>query len=640
MKTSDIKGINAAGVVFFLAFFLILGINAESSAYGYYDTGSPTLKDIWVDPVNGNDANSGANAAEAFKTITQAWNTIPSGSIFTATGYRIRLAAGTYPGNALPNYMESRYGTYQFPVVIQAASGPNTVLLNGGFNIYDCKYLYLVDLNFYAPDSTADVVHLDHCSNILIRRSTLDSGGRNSQECLKVNQTQYIYLEENDISGAWDNAVDFVAVQYGAVINNRIHNSGDWCMYTKGGSAYLRIEGNELYDCGTGGYTAGQGTGFQFMSSPWLHYEAYDIKAVNNIVHDTQGAGLGVNGGYNILMAYNTLYRVGATSHLIEAAFGSRSCDGQPGDPGRGLCGYYKSAGGWGTEIVDDGTNFVRIPNKNIFIYNNIIYNPQGYQSGSQHFTIFGAYSGSGQTGSNAPVPALADDNIKIRGNVIWNGTSAMPLGIEEPNDGLTGCQPANTTCNRTQLISDNSINTVEPQLADPANGKFHPVSGANLFSSATYAVPDFSWNDSPSSPAVPAGNLSNNVATDRDGRERIASAPPGAYSESTQTSCALSSVTTGPKINAPVINFNNIFYASVLDFVPSADGILWFKLANAVSARGDCSNPATLSQSSGAYILHIPELAYNAASYVVDLQYVPSTDSNIMFKVVNAVQL
>lgn len=620
-----------------LVLFLILGIGAESAAYGYYDAGSPTLKDIWVDPVNGNDANSGESEAKAFKTISQAWSTIPNGSTFTETGYRIMLAAGTYPGNFLPNYMESRYGTYQFPVIIQAASGPNTVLINGGFNIYDCRYLYLIDLNFYSPDSTADVVHIDHCSHILIRRTVLDSGGRNSQECLKVNQTQYIYLEENDISGAWDNAVDFVAVQYGNIINNRIHNSGDWCMYTKGGSAYLRIEGNELYDCGTGGYTAGQGTGFQFMSSPWLHYEAYDIKAVNNIIHDTQGAGLGVNGGYNILMAYNTLYRVGITSHLLEVGFGSRSCDGHPGDPGRDLCGVYKSAGGWGTEVVDDGTNFVRIPNKNIFIYNNIIYNPQGYQSGWQHFTIFGTYSGSSQTGSNVALPTLADDNIKIRGNVIWNGTSAMPLGVEEPNDGLTGCQPANATCNRTQLIADNAINTIEPQLADPANGKFHPVSGANLFNSITYAVPDFTWSDSPASPAVPAGNLSNNVATDRDGRERISSAPPGAYSQPTLISCALSNLTTELKIHVPVINFNNIFYAAVLDFVPSTDGVLWFKLVNAVLARGECNNPATLSQTSGAYILHIPELTYNTSSYIVDLQYVPSTDSNIMFKVVSA---
>ena len=26
---------------------------------------------------------------------------------------------------------------------------------------------------------------------------------------------------------------------------------------------------------------------FEYMTSPWLHYEAYDIKFVNNVIHDT-----------------------------------------------------------------------------------------------------------------------------------------------------------------------------------------------------------------------------------------------------------------------------------------------------------------------------------------------------------------
>jgi hypothetical protein len=68
-------------------------------------------------------------------------------------------------------------------------------------------------------------------------------------------------------------------------------------MYTKGGSAYLSVADNEFFGCGTGGFTTGQGTGFEFMSSPWLHYEAYGVTVVNNVVHDVEGAGLGVNGG-------------------------------------------------------------------------------------------------------------------------------------------------------------------------------------------------------------------------------------------------------------------------------------------------------------------------------------------------------
>ena len=65
---------------------------------------------------------------------------------------------------------------------------------------------------------------------------------RVAHETVKVNQCQYIYIEDCDISGADDNAVDFVAVQYGHVHGNRIHNAQDWCMYTKGG-----FEGSEVW---------------------------------------------------------------------------------------------------------------------------------------------------------------------------------------------------------------------------------------------------------------------------------------------------------------------------------------------------------------------------------------------------------
>jgi nitrous oxidase accessory protein NosD len=159
-----------------------------------------------------------------------------------------------------------------------------------------------------------------------------------------------VYIENNNITSADDNNIDFVAVQYGHIQSNIIHNAGDWCMYTKGGSADIRIEGNEIYNCDVGGYVAGQGTGLEYMVTPWIHYEAYDIKFINNVIHDTQGAGNGCQWGYNILLAYNTLYHVGTISHAIEVVFGLRSCDGDP------LAATSRSAnlalGGWGTTVL------------------------------------------------------------------------------------------------------------------------------------------------------------------------------------------------------------------------------------------------------------------------------------------------
>lgn len=239
---------------------------------------------------------------------------------------------------------------------------------------------------------------------------------------------------------------------------------------------------------------------------------------------------MGVNGGYNILMAYNTLYRIGERSHILECAFGSRSCDGQPGDPGRDSCSCYLDAGGWGTTVIDDGSNNVRIPNKNIYIYNNILYNPTGYQSRWMHFAIFGPESGSTQSGANVPIPTLADENLQIRGNIISNGPPDHSLGI----DGDSGGQPDNPTCNEAQLRAENTINTIEPQLVEPGNGNFRPVEGGNVFNVQTYSIPAFTGNDRPQPPISPEGNLNNDLSHDYDSNDHVSSRPPGAFISST----------------------------------------------------------------------------------------------------------
>jgi hypothetical protein len=151
---------------------------------------------------------------------------------------------------------------------------------------------------------------------------------RQANDVVKISQCTNVFIEDCDIHGAGDNAVEIVGTQYGHVHGCRIHDASDWCMFVKGGSAYFSIAENEIFNCGNGGFTAGQGAGMELMVLPWVHYQAYAVTVVHNIVHDTEGAGLGVNGGFNVIMAHNTLYRVGARSHLVEFVHGSQGCDG------------------------------------------------------------------------------------------------------------------------------------------------------------------------------------------------------------------------------------------------------------------------------------------------------------------------
>ena len=418
--------------------------------------GAPAFNQIWVDPAAGNDGSSGASRAVAVRTLAEAWRRVPI-NVNLTTGFQINLTSGTYPESAVPIYWESRHGTQSAPVILKAIDGVGTARLPN-MNVYDCRHLYILGLDI--SSGGGDVLHLDSCSTVLLRDTTIRGLGEIAsyavpQETLKVNQSQYIYVEHCDISGAWDNAVDFVSVQYGHVVGSRIHRSGDWAMYAKGGSASLIVAGNEFYDAGTGGFTAGQGTGFEFMVAPWLQYEAYDIQFINNVVHDTQVAGFGVNGGSNILMARNTLYRVGSRSHVIEVGFGSRSCDGN-----QAACRAYLAQGGWGTAVVGGDEP---IPNRDVFIYDNVVYNPDGYVSQWQQFAV--AMPRTPSVGSNIPTPARADTNLQIRGNWIWNGAADHPLGIEQ-------------TALAADVLAGNSINTVRPVLADPARGDYSLAAG------------------------------------------------------------------------------------------------------------------------------------------------------------------
>jgi hypothetical protein len=454
---------------------------------------------LWVDPQHGHDSAAGTSPGQALATVTAAWGRIPGGAALT-TPYFIRLAPGDYPADSFPVYWEDRHGTPAAPIVIEPAGAARSARLTGFVNVYMVEHLVFRDLAF---TTNGDVFHCEQCRHVTLQNVQMDGRG-DAHETVKVNQSQYITITGSDIAGAYENAIDFVAVQHAWITNNRIHAGNDWCAYVKGGSAYIEVEGNEIYDCGTGGFTAGQGTGFEYMTSPWLHYEAYAVRVVNNLIHDTEGAGLGVNGGYNILLAYNTLYRVGARSHLLEFVFGLRTCDGDTDGCGRNL-----AAGGWGTTVTGAEEP---IPNRNVYVFNNLVVNPPGYASRWQHLAVYGPRTPTG--GSHIPSPAAADEGLLIKGNVLWNGPVGHPLGVGDES----GCAGDNPTCNTTKLLADNAINSVYPQFADVAGGGWEVVNAGALPRPVT--IPAFAaWDVF--TPPVPAGAISPIVAADMRGQLR-----------------------------------------------------------------------------------------------------------------------
>ncbi|MCX5751387.1 MAG: right-handed parallel beta-helix repeat-containing protein, partial [Candidatus Saganbacteria bacterium] len=467
--------------------------------FGYYDIGSPTVTDIWIDPVSGSDTASGNDRVHPIRTITAAWARIPSGSSLTGTGYRLQLLPGTYeaydtPDPEVPAQLDSCHGTSQYPIIIQSADGQNKVQLPG-LQIDDCSYLYFINLNTVGASAGGDGFHLTNSDHLLIRGCEINGNDQVVGEVLKANQCQYVYVETSNIHhSSYNTALDFVAVQHGHIVKNQIHDAEETAMYLKGGSAYFRIEANEIYNANNSGFLAGEATGFEYFTNPWLHYEAYDIKFINNIIHDTAGAGMGVNGGYNILLAYNTLYRVGSVSHAIEIVHGGRGCGADPSHIAQAQINH--DAGGWG--VAAASSSIFYIPCRNVYAFNNIVYNPAPFQSAWSHFSTRGEATGADAppAGCNVPLPSRADTNLVIKGDFISNGPDDLSLGIG--GAGEADLDPAS-------VEAQNSINLAIPQLANPAGGDYSPVTGGNVFSAVTYTIPDFSWIDAPTPPTVPA---------------------------------------------------------------------------------------------------------------------------------------
>lgn len=538
--------------IILINFICILQLIAQDLNTYSYDIGSPTLVDYYVDINLGSNSNTGTSQSTAWKTIEHAWNQIPSEEVLSH-GYRINIASGTYSTSALPNYWELKQGSATAPIILRSADGQGTVTFTRDINMANVSYFYLIGINII-PTGGGDTFHCENCSHLLIRGCVLNGGSTTdgAHETLKVNQSQYVYIENNNIYYADDNNIDFVGVQYGHIIGNKVHDASDWCAYVKGGSSYIRIESNEFYNCGTGGFTAGQGSGFQFMTSPWLHYEAYDVKFINNIIHDTEGAAFGVNGGYNILMAHNTAFKTGTRDHLLEVVFGERTCDGENDGDSEATCLGHNSAGGWGPRTVH--VTAEPVGNKNVFIYNNIFYNPIGTVA-PQQFAIYGSRSPS--SNMNLANPQVSDDNLIIAGNIIWNGDENTLIGVEDTEQG---CQSDNPTCNLSQLGSDNYFNSLEPEFINPSSGDLRPSESSNLISITRKSLANFAGGDAPTMPTVPTGVLANAFTRDFSGIEPSGARLVGALasSNSALTPPAIADNST-PNTPAAAPNINKI---------------------------------------------------------------------------------
>lgn len=498
-----------------------------------YDMGAVSdWVDLYVAPGgDDDDANPGTGAARPLATLLAARARMAG---LGAESYRVNMAAGTYPFDDLSsNAFVGARGTREHPILIQPASPGSAVVIQGGLNLIDCGCLYLLDLRLEAGGAARawgnNVLHVDGCDQVLLRGLTVTGLVPSEfQEVIKANQCTGVYIENCDVGGAYQVGIDLFSVQYAQVLHSRIHDTAEWGMYAKGGSAYLRVDGNDFEDCGMG-FQAGEGSNLEVMREPWVHYETYDVKFVNNTLRNIPGTGLSVAGSYNVLLAHNTLYRVGTFDDgsgtgyaLLQLVHGARSCvDTDENGVGNAhqICEQMLDDGAWGTSVVGADAGGEWIPSRNVRVLNNVFLNPVGTRTLYSHLVVHDPIAPPGSA-RNIPSPSRADQAVTICANLIWNGPADMPLGLEG----------VETLLSASQILSENRVNLEAPQLANPEVGDLRPSPGGNVDTAEAVVAPDFSWSDAPTTPSVPAGRLSNAVPLNHDGVSRGASARPGAY--------------------------------------------------------------------------------------------------------------
>ncbi|MEX1220448.1 MAG: right-handed parallel beta-helix repeat-containing protein [Solirubrobacterales bacterium] len=437
-----------------------------------FSSGTAGASQIWVDPIRGSDSAAGSQVAP-LRSLNQAWRRVPASNART----EIILAAGDYR-ELSPNYWENKRGRI-------------TVRANGAATLPAVNIFRVGGLSFRGIEFRGDI-HCELCTGFSLINVRANLTG--AWEVIKINQSRGITIRNSHFSGAGDNVLDLVAVQRARIFANSFRDAGDWCGYVKGGSTDIVVRDNLFRDCGTGGFTVGQGTGFQFMTAPFLHYEANGVVVARNTVINAAGAGFGVNGGYNVLFLDNVAFGVGQRSHLVEAVFGLRSCDGSPemNDPVRLRCARFLRTGGWGTTRIDsvDG-GVVSIPNRNVFFIGNIFSSPTNTWTGDQAFMSLRGPIGS-QPGSGVPGGASGDTRLVFRRNIFWTQPAEMELGLG------TACQSDNPSCNSGQLRRDNLFNRWQPGLRTASSGHLIPTGAAASYRSRRVApAPD--WRQLPS---------------------------------------------------------------------------------------------------------------------------------------------
>lgn len=257
----------------------------------------------------GSDSTGTGTSARPYATPNKALQNATAGT-------KIIIHQGTYTG-----YISGgNQGTAASPILVTAASGEGAVILDrlgaGSevMHLTDAAYIIFENLTFRG--ATGNGINIDDggsyatpAHHIILRNLTVeDIGTGGNNDGIKLSGVDSIFvlgcLIQRIRSGS---GIDMVGCHDSVIAYNTFSDLIANGTQTKGGSRNVLILGNLFVKAGDRAMNMGGNTDLPYFRPIDATYEAKDIRAIGNVIKDTQ-APVAYVGLVNGLAANNTIY--------------------------------------------------------------------------------------------------------------------------------------------------------------------------------------------------------------------------------------------------------------------------------------------------------------------------------------------
>lgn len=246
---------------------------------------------------------------------SHAYADFEAAAMVASPGDTILIHGSTYPGG---QFVTNLQGTPAAWIHVLAAPG-DTIIFQGGteaWHLTEAAYVHISGFTF--ENQNANTVNIDDggtfatpSHNLLIENCVFrDIAGTGNNDLLKMAGVDSFEVRNCTFlnGAAGGSGFDMVGCHHGKIEDNSWENMGSNCIQAKGGTQYIRIEGNTFKNGGLRTLNLGGSTGLQYFRPDTAHFEAADIQVYSNVIIGSWAA-IAYVGSINIEVVNNTIFK-------------------------------------------------------------------------------------------------------------------------------------------------------------------------------------------------------------------------------------------------------------------------------------------------------------------------------------------